>query len=348
MVSPREENVASKNRPARPQRLRLTSRRTVVVSPVFDTYWRFTCERQSIFHRRVAGLPPPWTTDPILSRYRFTNAYRAADRVSQYLIANVLYSGPQSAEESFFRCILFKLFNRIDTWEHLTARLGELAWSTYSYARYTEALDELARAGQRLYSAAYIMPPPLLGEGRKHENHLRLLERLMVDEVPSRTATCHSLEEVYELLLSYPSLGPFLAFQLAIDLNYSAFLSFSEREFVVAGPGAREGLRKCFLETGGLSDADLIRATADMALSEIDRLGLTFRDLWGRPLQLIDCQNLFCEVGKYARVAHPESTGDGDRTRIKQRFTPTARPVPQWYPPKWHLTPGIDTSKPVV
>lgn len=32
-------------------------------------------------------------------------------------------------------------------------------------------------------------------------------------------------------------------------------------------------------------------------------LGLRFRSLAGRRLKLIDCQNLFCEVDKYARVA---------------------------------------------
>src|SRR5258707_9985183 len=39
-----------------------------------------------------------------------------------------------------------------------------------------------------------------------------------------------------------------------------------------------------------------------------------------RRLQLIDCQNLFCEVDKYARVAHPNIAGRTGRTRIKQKF----------------------------
>src|ERR1043166_6476543 len=90
---------------------------------VFDTYWRFAAERQAIFMRRVRGLAPPWTTDPILARHRFTNVYRASDRVSQYLIRHVLYEGDRAMEEVFFRALLFKLFNRIDTWRSLRARL---------------------------------------------------------------------------------------------------------------------------------------------------------------------------------------------------------------------------------
>jgi hypothetical protein len=58
-------------------------------------------------------------------------------------------------------------------------------------------------------------------------------------------------------------------------------------------------------------------------------------------LQLIDCQNLFCEVDKYARVAHPEFVGHTGRTRIKQKFSPIAEPIGFWYPPKWGINDAI-------
>src|SRR6266478_3555701 len=86
---------------------------------VFTTYWRFAAERQEIFFRRLKNPDPPWTNDPVLQRHKFTNAYRASDRVSQYLIRNVIYDYDQSPEEVFFRTILFKLFNKIETWELL-------------------------------------------------------------------------------------------------------------------------------------------------------------------------------------------------------------------------------------
>src|SRR5690606_31233135 len=120
----------------------------------------------------------------------------------------------------------------------------------------------------------------------------------------------------------YPSIGRFLAFQLAIDVNYTTLIDFSEMDFVVAGPGARDGVRKCFSDIGNYTEEDVIRAVADGAEDAFDRLGLPFSGLWGRPLQLIDCQNLFCEVDKYARVAHPEIPGRSQRTRIKRKFVP--------------------------
>ena len=85
-----------------PRKIRISGNQTLSVTPVFDTYWRFAARRQSLFHRRVVGSLPPWTDDPILKFYRFTNVYRAADRVSQYLIRHVLYEGEQTGEETFF------------------------------------------------------------------------------------------------------------------------------------------------------------------------------------------------------------------------------------------------------
>ena len=96
------------------------------VTPVFDAYWQFAAERQEIYFRRIEGRLGPWTDDPILKQFRFTNAYRAADRVSQYLIRSVIYEPnlDQNPDEVFFRTILFKIFNKIETWEVLTEQLG--------------------------------------------------------------------------------------------------------------------------------------------------------------------------------------------------------------------------------
>jgi hypothetical protein len=301
--------------------------------------------RQGIFMRRVAGLPPPWTADPVLLSHRFTNVYRAADRVSQYLIRNVLYQGEQSGQEIFFRALLFKLFNRIETWEELRTGLGSISWRAFEFERYARILDSMMERGERIYSGAYIMPLPSFGYARKHRNHLLLLERMMKDGAPLRVERVRSLRDVFEILRGYPSLGDFLAFQFTIDLNYSQMLDFSEMDFVVAGPGARSGIRKCFADTGGLDDADVIQAVAETAEREFDRLGLSFSTLWGRPLQLIDCQNLFCEVDKYARVVHPNFSAASGRTRIKRRFVPKANPLPQWYPPKWGLKIPPDTMR---
>ena len=108
----------------------------------YDTYWRFAVERQNIFFKRFRGETPPWTSDRILTEHKFTNAYRASDRVSQYLIRHVIYRDdlPKTAPEIFFRIILFKIFNKIETWERLEKALGAITLEDYSFARFDKIL----------------------------------------------------------------------------------------------------------------------------------------------------------------------------------------------------------------
>ena len=63
-----------------------TKRDGLKKTKVYDTYWQFACERQNIFMRKLMGGKCNLTNDMILREYKFTNAYRASDRVSQYLI----------------------------------------------------------------------------------------------------------------------------------------------------------------------------------------------------------------------------------------------------------------------
>jgi hypothetical protein len=160
---------------------------------------------------------------------------------------------------------------------------------------------------------------------------------MMEEDLTGRVCDAKTMQEVFELLRGYPMIGDFLAYQYATDINYSNLTDFQETSFVVPGPGAKDGIRKCFSDFGGLTEVDLIKLMADRQESEFERLGLNFQSLWGRPLQLIDCQNLFCEVDKYARVAHPEIAGLTGRTRIKQKFQSTPKQIDYFYPPKWKI-----------
>lgn len=320
------------------------------VSEVYESYWRFAAERQAVFFRRARGETRPWTDNPVLAIYKFTNAYRASDRVSQYLIRHVIYRDdlPKSPGEVFFRILLFKLFNKIETWELLERALGPITFEDYRFAAFDAVLSRAMKAGRRIYSAAYIMPPGSRAFGRsaKHQNHLFLLERMMADRLAERLAQIRTMQEGFEKLRAYPTIGDFLAYQFITDINYSEITDFSEMDFVVPGPGARDGLRKCFIDPGGLNEPELIRLMADLQEQEFERLGLDFQSLWGRRLQLIDCQNLFCEVDKYARVAHPQVAGKTGRVRIKQKFDPIPDQIDLFYPPKWKLNDKIRIAAP--
>lgn len=321
----------------------------VKTTKAYDTYWYFAFERQNIFFKRFFNSQYPWSLDPIFNQFKFTNAYRASDRVSQYLIKNVIYNEnlDQNPEEVFFRIMVFKIFNKIETWELLKTNLQEITYKEYSFDNYNNILNKAMIEGTSIYSGAYIMSSggSKFGFAKKHSNHLKVIEMMMQDDLPYKITECKSLKRVFELLLTYPTFGKFLAFQLTIDLNYSELIDFDEMDFVVPGPGALDGIRKCFTDLGGLNETDIIALMADRQEEEFKRLGYDFKNLFGRDLKLIDCQNLFCEVDKYSRVAHPEINGLSGRVRIKQRYICNVNPIEYWYPPKWGVNDRIEKYK---
>jgi hypothetical protein len=195
------------------------------------------------------------------------------------------------------------------------------------------------RNNQRIYSAAYLMPSPAFGHEQKSSNHLALLNLMMTDHLYRSISAANSLERVYHLLLAYPGIGPFLAYQYAIDLNYSSIIAFDEADLVVAGPGALDGIAKCFTGSGNTPPEEIIFSMVENQDSEFLRLDLSPIRLYGRKLQPIDCQNIFCEISKYARVAFPTFEGTAGRVRIKQRYSRRDFKIVQpMFPPKWELT----------
>lgn len=327
------------NKEIKKQKL-IVDRNPIIVTEAYDTFWKFAYERQEVFYKRLLNMPYPWTDDPIIKEYKFTNVYRACDRVSQYLIKNVIYKKKRDALDTFFRIILFKIFNKIETWELLERYFGDITYSRYNFHKYNQILTDTMQNKETIYSAAYIMPSARLDKSfnRKHTNHLKLIELMIKEKAHIRITNSKSLEEVYKILISYPLIGQFLAYQFAIDINYSELVNYSENDFVVPGPGAINGIKKCFISTGSLKPSEIIEFMKNRQDEEFERLKLKFKNLWGRALQLIDIQNLFCEVDKYSRIAHPEIQGVINRKKIKQKYQVSYKNnIEYFFPPKWEI-----------
>lgn len=305
-------------------------------SYLFDKFWMFIAERQNIFFKRIQDESKPWTDDEILAQYKFTNVYRVCDRVSQYLIRNIIYSKKiYSDEDLLFRILFFKIFNRIETWENCEKALGDICFSTFNFASYDAILTDLM-SNYKIYSAAYIMPSGVssFGYNEKHKNHLKLLDYMFNDNIVGKLAATSSLKDVYNLLLGYPTIGSFLAFQYAIDINYSELIDFSEMSFVKAGPGALRGIKKCFPNSTKTPE-EIISLVAENQDSEFGIRGINFKKIGNRNMQLIDCQNVFCEFDKYTRVSNPEISAGN--VRIKQKFNENRSKIEYFFPPKWNI-----------
>ena len=306
---------------------------------IYNLYWYFACERQNIFLKKKNGEPAPWTNDEILQEFKFCNSYRVNDRVSQYLLKNVIYNGKKYTDaDMIFRIILFKLFNKESTWELLENEIGDITLSSFDFNKYSQILENAINNGQKIYNDAYIScANKAFGYDRKHDNHLALLEKMFLkDHIDTKIINSKNMEEAFNIIKSYPLIGNFMAYQLITDINYSNVVDFSEMEFTVAGPGSERGIKKCFISTGGLSKEEIIKYMCKNQEKEFKRLGLDFKPIGNRLLQLIDCQNIFCELDKYCRQAVPELKSN--RTKIKKKYVAKTDKIEYMYPPKWNVS----------
>ena len=306
---------------------------------IYDLYWYFACERQNIFIKKLNGEPSPWTTDEILQNYKFCNSYRVNDRVSQYLLKNVIYNGKKySNDDMLFRILLFKPFNKESTWELLLDHFQDITLKTFNKEKYSKVLEEAISNGVKIYNDAYIScANKAFGYDRKHDNHLALLDKMFnIDKMQKKIIKCKTMKEGFDIIKSYPLIGNFMAYQLVTDINYSEAVNWKEDEFTVAGPGSLRGIKKCFIDKGDLSNEDIIRYMYEHQDKEFKRLNLNFKRIGNRPLQLIDCQNIFCELDKYCREAFPNLKSN--RTKIKKHYVPKKEKIEYFYPPKWNIT----------
>lgn len=305
---------------------------------IYDLYWYFATERQNIFIKKKRGEKAPWTNDEILQKYKFCNSYRVNDRVSQYLLKNVIYNGKKySDEDIIFRIILFKLFNKESTWEILIDNFDDITLKTFDIDKYNKILNETREKGISIYNDAYIScANKAFGKEKKHENHMELLRKMFItDRIQDKIIKAKTMKEAFDLIKEYPLIGNFMAYQLVTDINYSNVTDFSECEFTVAGPGSERGIKKCFISTGNLSKEDIIKYMYDHQEEEFKRLNLKFNKIGKRPLQYIDCQNIFCELDKYCREKVPNIISN--RTKIKKKYIQKSKKIDYFYPPKWNI-----------
>lgn len=305
---------------------------------VYDLYWYFACERQNIFWKKLNGEKAPWTDDEILQTYKFCNSYRVNDRVSQYLLKNVIYNGKQyNDENTIFRILLFKLFNKESTWNLLLDKFGDVTLETFDSKQYSKVLENAILSGVKIYNDAYIScANKSFGYDRKHDNHLALLNKIFkIDKAHLKILKAKTMEEAFNILKSYPLIGNFMAYQLVTDINYSDVVDWTEDEFTVAGPGSLRGITKCFISRGEMSYEDIIKYMYEHQEEEFKRLDLKFKKIGNRSLQLIDCQNIFCELDKYCRQAFPDLKSN--RSKIKKKYIAKKQKLEYIYPPKWKI-----------
>jgi hypothetical protein len=277
-----------------------------------DLIWMFVAERHDVFINRVIERrPAPWTDDGALANWHYTNVYRELDRVTLDLrrqaIEPYVTCPPQMR---IFNIIVYRVFNEPATFYTL---LPYLSWT--DPVTIERLLLERQTAGLTNFRAAYrVQSSRESGEGARTRTWVRRLQAI-AGSIPWReleVAGKHpdrqgGMRWAHALLTGLPGIGPFLAYEILVDLCYDpAVLPFTENDWVNVGPGAADGLSAL-----GLSPTEAsIRALAQRQREGFARVGRVLR---GPDLTLRNIEHCCCELSKYMRA---RAGG-----RNKRRFT---------------------------
>ena len=117
--------------------------------------------------------------------------------------------------------------------------------------RFERALDAVRSREGGLYTGAFILcANKAYGYDEKHRNHVALFRHMFGDGKLDETVRgANSLEAVVRAIEAFPLMGPFMAYQTAIDLNYSELVNFDEDDYTpqesphFRPPVSRAGLR---------------------------------------------------------------------------------------------------------
>jgi len=288
-------------------------------------FFEFSRTRHQIYLDRAAGKPAPWTSDPILSSFRFTNIYRELDRTTIWYRENIrepmcAVGARCTLEDILLATIAFRWFNRIETGEIL---LGHMPDGSVHTNLFLDWSSEFARNRLKdrspVVTAAYIIKTP---DGKnKLDGVLWCIDQCAADIGRLRTEMQNNLkptlEHAWKVLCAMPYMGPFMAYEVITDLRFTPILERSPdiNSWANPGPGARRGLSRLQGE-----DKDFHRSTKSAKLQELmqeilwkSRLSENWPKDWPR-WEMREVEHTLCEFDKYERAR----TGEG---RPKQRFT---------------------------
>lgn len=284
-----------------------------------DTFWRFVHERHTIYHRRhVLKEPTPWTKDPVLQKNKFTNIYRELDPGTVYCREHIL-EADESREDIVFNVMLYRLMCNIPTY----AGLGFQRLSEFTERKLDDYLCDLYNTGQPVFGNAYLISPySSMGSKFKFRNVARLFGIIHrnyeiffhdLDTAPTFKRAFEAINDMY-------GFGPFLAFQVMVDLTYplsrkkSAIIPFSQDDWAKLGPGALRGFARMSGHSDKLAGLRWLRWNQR---TEFRRLGLDFpylrkQDESEIEISLANMQNSLCEFHKYRSI----QSGTGKAQRL--------------------------------
>lgn len=269
-------------------------------------YW--CAERESIRQKKEVGLVPPWTSDEILTTYRFCNMRRRDDRVSRWLVNNLLANiNNRFSEWSFIQMVaLGRWINWPPT---LIVMRDEGLWprSELNLEEIGEFLDTL---DNKVWTGAYMIRAP--SEGYRGMGKGSFISSIVVGKGLESVRPAllqaikdQSLEGTWKALSEALYWGSFMSQQVTSDLSYTPLLRFPRDLFTWAavGPGSARGFNRLMGRslTTAINETEWLSILIEWRAQIISKLGPAYEDL-----PLTDVTNVLCEVDKYLRVKNGE------------------------------------------
>lgn len=247
--------------------------RPILNERVIKEWFHHQRERTSIYYKKqVLNLPPYWTDDEILRKYKFVNTKRTWDRETKWLLDNIINNDNISHENKILNSFLFRVINKSNTLTMLNGPFDFFSIDLkYINENIRERLTNISRndSSYVFFSAAYILGGPKVNFGKFLEDYEKKSEKNMVIRmikfvfynrytIVSGVERARNQFEVFNHLRSYSGIGNFLAYQIFVDLTYIDKFPFTERNFVVSGPGCERGINWIFQDRDGMNSEECL------------------------------------------------------------------------------------------
>jgi len=271
-------------------------------------FWYWIYERHTIYNKRfIKKLPAPWTKDPILRDYKFTNVYRELDRVSVWAQDNIIFRDDWTKFQRIFCLISFKLFNNTDTFTEIPL----LEYNNFDSKDFEKRLDKIVERGGHPFTDAYLTNSMAYQGMKRHTayaKHVIPFVHKNMKEFFKIIITAKKPEDIINHFKIIKGVADFVAYELYCDLDYfnPLIMKFDQNDYVNVGPGAVTGVRWIFPNKGNYKDAKkVIYHLRDNQKDYFKMFG--FKDFpylqnKYKKLTLREIEHSLCEFQKYMKM----------------------------------------------